>query len=137
MPSYWVVYINSSFWFWFIYRTVCSYEMRRETKDFAFYGLYETGSTLKDVKSVAEIATSSGQTWDKLTRTKYKANTITAVKVSEICKKSFTQYSAIVCQVILEMLTPGIWLIIVLCHPYYSISPHLLPWHSDSTAPHI
>lgn len=52
------------------------------TKDMRFYGLYETGTTLKDVQSIAKIALASGQTWDMETRKKYMANSITAVKVS-------------------------------------------------------
>lgn len=63
-------------------RTVCLYEMMNGTKDLEFFGLYETASTLKDVKSIAKIALGSGQTWDMETQTKYMANSITSVKVS-------------------------------------------------------
>lgn len=63
-------------------RTVCLYEMVKGTKDFTFYGVYETGSTLKDVRSIEEIVLSSDQTWNMETRTKYISNSITSVKVS-------------------------------------------------------
>ena len=50
--------------------------------EYEHYGTYLTTRTLKDVSSIAEIALSSGQLWDKTQKDKYMANTITSVMVS-------------------------------------------------------
>ena len=67
--------------FYVLHRKVNMYKIASGF-EYEHYGTYLTTRTLKDVSSIAEIALSSGQLWDKTQKDKYMANTITSVMVS-------------------------------------------------------